>query len=95
MPGIANVGALAAVVMDTRLSRKEQQHDPDISVLARVSKASGSSSAAVGSSAARCTQTGHWAEEAMASASGYRSLGTDRFFMVLPIKKQKSGELFV
>jgi len=27
----------------------------------------------------------------MASASGYRSLGTDPFFMVLPIKKQKAG----
>jgi len=97
MPGITNVGALVAVVMDTRLSRKEQQHDPDVSVvskqqtfgfllfvcrqlgvshrrqqqaacfpcvcvfllqLAGVSKASSSSSAAVGSSAARCRQPG-------------------------------------
>ena len=35
MLGIANVGALAAVVMDTRLSRKEKQHDPDVSVVSK------------------------------------------------------------
>jgi hypothetical protein len=34
------------------------------------------------------------ADEAMAAASGYGSLGTDRFLMVLPIKKLKSKELF-
>ena len=35
MAGLRTWGALAAVVMDTQLSRKEQQHDPDVSVVSK------------------------------------------------------------
>jgi len=111
MLGIANVGALAAVVMDTRLSRKEQQHDPDVSVVSKqqtfgfLCSCAGSSACPTGGSskllvfpgtdrwrvppaaAASCLfsleqihgMSHRRQQQAMAAASGYRSLGTDHF----------------